>query len=508
MWRGSLRLTRWTAVAIVAGLIIVSLLLRLHGYRFYYWVDEGLSVGIASHPLRHIPSLLREDGSPPLYYMLLHVWMSIRGTSEIATHQLSLLFALLTVPVAYWGGSSLFGRRVGLVCAVLATGLPYLTQYSEETRMYALLTLLTLIVAIAFVHAFVFRRRRYLPVFSIALVASLYTHNWSLFLGLMTAAAFLVCVRGGPAEERRSLWRDGAIAFGVVALLYAPWLPTLAYQAKHTGAPWSLPPVVWSLSHSAYTLVGGRGAAMALLLGGGAGLVTLHRAEPTERRVVLGAISLLMLGLGTLLVAWIYAKVTPAWADRYLAVIVGPLLLLFGLGVARSGRLGLVALALVSCFWVLDPLAASRDTKSNVATVAAHLRPELGPGALVLSTQPEQVPTLAVYLPRVTRFGTPLGPTADPRVVDWRDALSHLRHASVKTTLMPMVDTLASGQRVLLVLSTGLPKSPLWMKLINLDNLRWTRALNRDPQLKRMGTSSAAAAYAGVPVRAVLYVKR
>ena len=49
-----------------------------------------------------------------------------------------------------------------------------------------------------------------------------------------------------------------------------------------------------------------------------------------------------------------------------LAVIVGPMTVLFGLGLARAGRLGLVALALVVCFWVLDPSARSLDTKSNV----------------------------------------------------------------------------------------------------------------------------------------------
>ena len=43
--------------------------------------------------------------------------------------------------------------------------------------------------------------------------------------------------------------------------------------------------------------------------------------------------------------------------------------------------------------------------------------------SLVLSAQPEQVPTIAYYLPKVRHFGTPIGPVADPRVVDWRGAL-------------------------------------------------------------------------------------
>ena len=44
-----------------------------------FWIDEGLSVGIADRPLTDIPAALRKDGSPPLYYMLLHFWLGARG---------------------------------------------------------------------------------------------------------------------------------------------------------------------------------------------------------------------------------------------------------------------------------------------------------------------------------------------------------------------------------------------------------------------------------------------
>ena len=94
-------------------LTLVSLYLRSRELNFYYWIDEAISVGISSHPLGQLPHLLREDGSPPLYYVLLHVWMNAFGRGEVATHWLSEIFALAAVPVAYWGGASLFGRRTG-----------------------------------------------------------------------------------------------------------------------------------------------------------------------------------------------------------------------------------------------------------------------------------------------------------------------------------------------------------------------------------------------------------
>jgi mannosyltransferase len=517
--RKELRLAHLGALGFLSVLVVVSVWLRTRGLHIYYWIDEGLSVGIASHPLADIPSLLQQDGSPPLYYLVLHVWMAIFGRGEVATHGLSLLFGLLTIPVSYWAGASLFSRRAGVMCAVLAAGSPYLTTYAQETRMYALLALLSIVVCASFVHAFVLRHRRYLAVFAVALAAALYTHNWALFLAITTAVAFLLCIWSAPGDQRRGLWRDGAIAFGAVAVLYAPWLPTLLYQARHTGAPWDLPPVIWSVSQGLYSLVGGRGAAVALLLAGGSGLLSLRQLAPLRgvaalrdtgdpQRRLLASSTLLVMGLGTLAIAFVYSKITPAWAIRYLGVLVGPLILVFGLGLARAGRLGVVALALVACFWLLDPVPTSRTSKSNVGRVLPALQAQLGRGGLVLSTQPEQVPTLAYYLPAVRRFGTPMGTVPDPRVVDWRGALSRLEDSSVSRVLMPMVDSMKPGQHILLVVPSNLPDTPRWLKLIDRYSIQWTRALTRDRALRLISSSEKGWPASGLPVRATLFAVR
>ena len=510
---------RWTVPISLTVMLLIAAWLRTRQMNFFYWVDEGISVGIAGHPLSHIPSVLRQDGSPPLYYLVLHVWMSLFGRGEVATHALSLVFGLLIVPVAFWAGSSLWGRRSGLFCAALAAGLPYLNMFAQETRMYAMVTLLGLLVAASFVHAFVHHRRRYLPVFSVALAAIIYSHNWAMFLALACVGAFALCVLEAPADSRRLLLRDGAVGFGFAALLYLPWLPTLLYQARRTGAPWDLPPVFWSLTQGLYALVGGRGAAMVLLLAAGTGVVAVWRPAPLTahlrlagRRISLAARlpleleCLFVLGLGTLLIAWVYSKTTPAWAVRYMAVLIGPLLLLAGYGLSRARRLGVVGLVLLAGFWILDPVATSRDSKSNLAPVARALRGHLGSQPLILSTQPEQVPVISYYLPHA-RYGTPLGPVPDPGVMDWRGALKRLEHSSVGGVLMPMLDQVAPGQRVLLIVPTNLAKLPLYMKLIRRDSTAWEHELNHDRRFRRVMTSRAGGA-SGVGVEGLLYERR
>jgi mannosyltransferase len=497
----------WMIGAFVVALTLGSLVLRTRQLNFYYWIDEAISVGISSHPLGQLHSLLRQDGSPPLYYVLLHFWMRAFGSGPVATHWLSLIFALITVPVAYWGGATLFGRRAGAFAATLAAGLPFLTSYAQETRMYSLLALLSLIVAASFVHVFVYHRRRYLPGFALSLAAALYTHNWALFLGLATFIAFLFCVWVEPLERRR-LCRDGAIGFGAVAVMYLPWLPTLLYQAKHTGAPWALSPVVWSLTQAFYFLTGSRAAAVALLLAGGFGFVAVRAGGVRERRTQIAAIALAIIGLGTLLIAWAYAKHTPAWSGRYFGVLVGPLTVLFALGLARARGLGIFALVLVCCFWVLDPRPTSRVSKSNVAAVAHVVDPRIGPSTLVLSTQPEQVPALAYYMPHVRQFGSPLGRVPDPRVMDWRNALIKFEHSSIRTVLAPMVDSLTAGQRVMLIVPTTFQKSPEWMTLIHRTSRSWRHWLRRDPRLRLIATSAAGENHTSLGVEAMLFAVR
>ena len=149
--------------AALALLTAVSLALRTSGLRSGYWIDEGIAVGIASHPLADIPQRAGQDGTPPLYYLLLHGWMEVAGTGEAATRALSLLFALLAVPASFWAGSAAFDRRAGALAAAGAAGCPFLTYYAQETRMYSLVVVLSMLASASFVLAFVRGERQARP---------------------------------------------------------------------------------------------------------------------------------------------------------------------------------------------------------------------------------------------------------------------------------------------------------------------------------------------------------
>jgi mannosyltransferase len=477
------------AGATLVVLIALSAYVRTRAIGGSFWMDEGLSVGISSHAFSDIPGVLRQDGSPPLYYMLLHVWMDAFGRSETAVHWLSLTAALLTIPTAMWAGWSLWGKRAGYVGAVLCTLVPFLTAYGEEARMYALMALLALATTACFLHAFVYRRRGFLPAFAIGQALMLYTHSWGLFYGVgaFAALAYLSWIAAG--EERGRLLKDGLLAFGGAAVLYLPWVPTLLYQARHTAAPWANKPRFGVPIQVARDVFGGYGPAVALLLVGGFGLALLlgaHRARGERERQ--SALVLIAIPLITLALAWGLSQLSPAWASRYFAAIVGPLVLLLALGLARAGRLGLVALAILCVFWV-KPTQYVDGYKSDVRDIGAEVGSQMRAGDLVLVGQPEQTPLVWYYMPGGLRYADTIGPVAEPRHMDWVDALDKLKAARPDQVLPPLLAKLRPGQKVLFVrpLTEGVQnwKAP-WTQLVRRRSAQWGAILAGDTTLRQL----------------------
>src|SRR5919108_4458083 len=83
--------------AVLFGLMVFALWHHTRALGEALWMDEGLSIGIASQPLLDIPHTLRVDGSPPLYYMLLGLWMDLFGDGPAETQGLSVLISLLSI---------------------------------------------------------------------------------------------------------------------------------------------------------------------------------------------------------------------------------------------------------------------------------------------------------------------------------------------------------------------------------------------------------------------------
>lgn len=499
----------WTALGLLA-IMALSYLLRSQALGAKFWIDEGLSVGIANHPLTDIPGVLRQDGAPPLYYLLLHLWIdAIGGDGEARTHAFSLLCALLSIPAGWWAGHRLFGTASGWATAALLATVPFLTYYAQETRMYALAVLVGLLAAATFAAVFALRQRGLLPAFVLFGALAPYTHNWGLFFLIGCGAAWLGLIALGEPDDRRQLVRDGLIAFGLIGLLYAPWLPTLLDQARHTGAPWAEQPKAEAIVNILEVTVGGTGTGLAVALVGSIGLLRMREAERERARAALALLTVL---LASVVTAWIASQISPAWSGRYIAIVVGPALLLAGAGLVRARPVGLVCLGLVLVLW-WSPQERQIKSKSDVYRVARILedRALIRPGDTVLAVHPEQGPVLRYYLGSGYRWADALGPVKDPQVFDWRDASDRLGAIGPVTVLRTVTPSLRPGQRLIVVqpiVRSGRWGAP-WTSLVRKRAAQWQQTLDHDPRYRKVDQVPEFG-YRRLPkgVRAVVYEKR
>lgn len=470
----------WIGGGMVA-LMALSAFMRSRYLSGQLWMDEAITTGISHHALTAIPGVLRYDGNPPLYYMSLHLWMSLFGTSESASHSLSLLFGVLTIPIGTWACWTMFGRRAGIMAALLFAFNAWLTAYAQETRMYELMGLLGVAASAGYVLGFVYRRRRFLLLFGGALTLMLYTHSWGTFFFAGSAIALIPSLLS--SEDRKGLLRDAAITFVGAGILYLPWVPTLLYQVAHTAAPWDSAPRLGAPVQISRDLLGGDRITILLVFTAGIGLAPLFTRAHRRTRDWTTLWTLIVIPVATLGLAWISSQVTPAWASRYFAPVLGPLLFLVAWGCARARLMGVVAIAL-SLLYLHNPATFTPQYKSDMRGVGAEMSAHLHRGDLVVVGQPEQTPLSWYYLPGGLNFAnTAGGAVRDATYFDWVDALTRLRHTNPSVAANGLVDRLRPGQQLLFVrpLTEGAQnwQAP-WTMMVRRRAAQWGQVLTTD----------------------------
>ena len=159
-------------------ILLLALSLRLVGLNQSLWLDEAISVNVANNYAYSeiVSEFSKSDFHPPLYYLTLKSWISIFGKSEVGVRMLSVLFSLGSI----WMIFLIAGKWPALL---LATN-PLFLYYSQEARMYSMVSFL-LIVAIYFL-----KKERWFWV-SIFLGLSFATFYGSVFL-MVALAIYLL----------------------------------------------------------------------------------------------------------------------------------------------------------------------------------------------------------------------------------------------------------------------------------------------------------------------------
>lgn len=450
-------------VAVVALLVAAGVVLRFVTTS-PLWLDEALSVNIASLPLGDIGDALRQDGHPPLYYWLLHGWMSLVGEGDVAVRSLSGLFGLLSLPLAYEAGRRRAGHAAGLLVLALTAVTPWCVRYATEARMYGLV--LTLVFAGWLLADDLLDRpdRRRWAALALVTGGAVLSHYWVLYLGV--AAAGLLALRWwrGDATARAGAVRVAtALAAGLVA--FVPWVPAFLDQLAHTGTPWaSAGRPTTAVVELVGALGGGSRYAEAVLFGFlflvlvllGLTMVPEGRHRfGVELTTVAGVRAEVVVGVAALAVGAVANQLTDAaFQGRYAAAFLPMLLVAAGVALARLPHpwprriagIGLAGLAAVGLFAnVADERTMGQEFAHAIAAdagpddVVAICPDQLGPATL--RSLPDDVE--AMGLPALER----------PTRIDWRDYEQRNEAAEPADAVAEILERAGSGT-VWLVINT------------------------------------------------------
>src|SRR2546423_2530208 len=224
-WRG------WLPAGMLVLLLVAGTALRLTGLtRQSLWLDEAFSLYVAAHRFAQILAFVAgSDAHPPLYYLVLHVWL-LFGPSVLALRVLSALASSGSLVAMFALSRRLAPRRVALLASALMASSAFQVWYAQEVRMYALVTLAVLIAVYALVRAWQQGGVGAWVVFTAALLAALYL-DYSAFYVYSALVIWLVVV----GRHRAPIRRPFVLSSLVLVLGYLPWLPAFWRQLVQIG---------------------------------------------------------------------------------------------------------------------------------------------------------------------------------------------------------------------------------------------------------------------------------
>jgi len=210
------------------GIILIGFALRLVSLNQSLWLDEATTALVAKMSVGDIfTKFVAGDVHPPFYYLLMHYWVTIFGSSEMSLRAPSVIAGLGAIFVVY--------KLAGKVPALLLATSGLHIYYSQEARMYALVTLFVALAVLSFVKINERGRLGDYLLFSVSLFLIAATD----YVALLILPVFWIL--GRRFWKKLFMSHIILIAFGVI------WLPYFLKQLKAGLLVKSAFPVWWQV---------------------------------------------------------------------------------------------------------------------------------------------------------------------------------------------------------------------------------------------------------------------
>jgi len=221
--------------------IVIAFLLRFYNLGLRpIWHDEAFTYELVKNfSLVDITTKTAFDVHPPFYYYLAKIWGSIFGYDIFSLRTLSVFMGALLVIGIYLLAKKLINEKVASIAVFLAAMSPFLIQYSQEARMYTLLSLLSLFALYFLFLAFEKNKIRDWVLFVILSSLSLYTQYFAIFSLFALFLYFVVFYKKFEIKKRITF----IISLFIIFLSYIPWMPIFYRQFTMLREGFWIPPV-------------------------------------------------------------------------------------------------------------------------------------------------------------------------------------------------------------------------------------------------------------------------
>ncbi len=199
----------------IYGILLLGLVLRLISLNQSLWLDEATTALVAKMPIADFFSkFMPADFHPPLYYLVVRCWSLVFGTTEISMRIPSVIFGLLIIYTVYLIAKELKLKWPIVPALFLATSGLHV-YYSQEARMYAMVTWLVCYLVLVFI------QKKWIQ-FSILLPLIFLTDYVSV---LILPVLFIFTFLNNRSETKKFI--KSCIPFFII---FAAWLPFLIKQ--------------------------------------------------------------------------------------------------------------------------------------------------------------------------------------------------------------------------------------------------------------------------------------
>jgi hypothetical protein len=232
-------------LVLLSVITLSALLLRIPTIKMGLWLDEFISIYLATRPtlLETYEWLWRGlEFNPPLNHLLMRAYFGCFGTNEIVVRLPSVFWGILLIPALFWLGVTVRSRKAGLLAALFAALAPQANYFACQTRPYSLSTLLNCLCLIYFCRlcdCTANNKKLDLILFIVFMTLLCYSSTFGVFsLATLVVAYAVLWLRrratsaASDGSVLRLSWRDSFMGFGIPSLILLPWLPTMLHQAK------------------------------------------------------------------------------------------------------------------------------------------------------------------------------------------------------------------------------------------------------------------------------------